>query len=131
VKPRKLVAASALAVAVFAAGTGASGAPPMRGAMEAAHSSARTVIAVHERVVHVQIRNFAFRPARLVVSPGTRVVWQNHDGDPHTVSSVTGHFSSPALDTDGRFARVFRTPGTYPYLCTIHPFMRGVVVVRR
>jgi plastocyanin len=89
------------------------------------------LVALHRLVVHVEIRSFAFRPARLVVSPGTRVVWTNRDGDPHTVTSRTRAFASDALDTAGSFRFVFGRAGTYSYYCAIHPYMHGVVVVRR
>jgi plastocyanin len=34
------------------------------------------------------------------------------------------------LDTDGAFAMVFTKAGTYAYFCSIHPMMRGTIVVR-
>ena len=52
------------------------------------------------------------------------------DGDPHTVTSTTGIWASDALDTDSQFARVFTTVGTFPYYCTIHPYMHGMIVVK-
>jgi len=73
--------------------------------------------------------NFAFVPARIEVSPGTRVVWTNHDSDPHTVTSDRAGFSSQALDTGQRYAEVLGKAGTHAYHCTIHPFMHGTVVV--
>jgi plastocyanin len=128
---RQLAAVAAAAVASLSPCAVASAAMPMREAMRAAPASARTAIALHERVVRIEIRNFAFTPARLVVSAGTRVVWQNHDGDPHTVRTYGRGFASPAIVTNGQFAVVLGTPGTYAYYCAIHPFMHGVVVVRR
>jgi plastocyanin len=80
----------------------------------------------------VKITMFKFQPRRLVVKPGTRITWVNRDGDPHTVTSSTGHaLHSRALDTGRRYSAVLRKPGTYRYFCKIHPFMHGVVVVRR
>jgi plastocyanin len=38
---------------------------------------------------------------------------------------------SEALDTDARFSYVFTEPGTYDYLCTIHPKMAGRVIVEK
>ena len=51
----------------------------------AAPASQKTVVALHRRVVRLTIHNFAFQPARLIVSPGTRLIWTNTDSDPHTV----------------------------------------------
>jgi plastocyanin len=78
----------------------------------------------------VQIQMFKFHPSKLVVKAGTRVTWVNKDGDPHTVKSANGHFASSALDTGKRFSIVLRHRGTFKYICTIHPYMHGTVVVR-
>jgi plastocyanin len=86
-------------------------------------------LALHQRVVHVKIMNFAFMPARIEVSPGARVVWTNQDSDPHTVTTDKPGFSSQALDTGQSYARVLTTTGAFTYHCTIHPFMHGTVVV--
>jgi plastocyanin len=95
-----------------------------------AQAAAGAVVQLHQHVVNVTMMNFAFQPARLVVSPGTRIVWTNQDSDPHTVTSTTGIWASEALDTGSQFARVFTTAGTFPYYCTIHPFMHGTIVVQ-
>jgi plastocyanin len=94
-------------------------------------AAAPPVVELHRRVVYVHIQRFAFHPARIVVSPGTRVVWNNLDSDPHTVHGETGRFSSEALDTNGRYSFVFGRTGSFSYICTIHPFMHGAVTVRR
>ena len=86
-------------------------------------------VELHQRVVDVKIMNFAFMPARLEVSPGTRVVWTNEDSDPHTVTTDKPGFSSQALDTGQTYAQAMTTAGTFAYHCTIHPFMHGTVVV--
>jgi plastocyanin len=78
----------------------------------------------------VQIKMFKFSPRTLTVKAGTRVTWVNRDGDPHTVKSAKGHFASGALDTGKRFSVVLRHRGTFTYLCTIHPYMHGTVVVK-
>ena len=96
-----------------------------------AQDAAGTVVRLHQKVVRVRIHNFAFQPAKLVVSPGTRIVWTNTDSDPHTVDSTKRFWTSEALDTDGQFARVFRKTGTFPYYCSIHPFMHGTIVVKK
>ncbi len=99
-----------------------------------AHTStypAGTVMRLHQRSVKVTISNFAFQPARLVVSPGTKIIWTNKDSDPHTVDSTTNVWTSEALDTDGQFARTFTKTGTFPYYCSIHPFMHGTVYVKK
>lgn len=85
---------------------------------------------LHRAVVKVKIVNFAFQPARLVVSPRTRVVWTNEDSDPHTVTSDSPGFSSQALDTGNSYTLEASHAGSFPYHCTIHPFMHGTLVVK-
>ena len=63
------------------------------------------------------------------VKAGTVVTWLNKDEEPHTIFSDAGLFRSGAVDTDGTFEFKFEKPGTYHYLCTIHPRMVGTIVV--
>jgi plastocyanin len=85
---------------------------------------------LHRRVVHIRIDNFAFIPARLEVSPHTRLIWTNADSAPHTVVSTKHVWTSDTLDTNGHFARTFSKIGTFPYYCSIHPFMRATIIVK-
>jgi plastocyanin len=78
----------------------------------------------------VQIDNFAFAPATLTVTAGTTVTWKNADDSPHRVGDQAGTFKSAALDTDDTFSHTFASPGEYPYICTIHPYMVGKIVVK-
>lgn len=137
-----IVVAVAVAVAVgVTSGAFSSGNAPVAVArstmsmpmpMPASTSIASTPLRVelHRRAVKVRIANFAFVPARIEVSPGTRVEWTNEDQDPHTVTTDTPEFSSQALDTGQMYARVLTRTGTIAYHCTIHPFMHGTVVVK-
>lgn len=79
----------------------------------------------------VAITGFAFAPAALTVKMGTTVTWTNKDADAHTVTSQGsgGPLKSDALSTGQSYSYTFTTPGTYSYLCTIHPFMTATVTV--
>jgi plastocyanin len=77
----------------------------------------------------VLIKDFMFAPATLTVKAGTTVTWANKDEEPHTVFSDTGLFRSGAIDTGEVFSFKFDKPGTYHFLCTIHPRMVGTIVV--
>jgi plastocyanin len=81
--------------------------------------------------VTIDIAKFAFGPKEITVAPGTTVVWSNHDETPHTVSASDHSFVSKALDTDDRYEHTFTDEGDIPYFCTVHPFMTGVVHVRK
>lgn len=77
----------------------------------------------------VRIKNFAFVPASVTVKVGTTVTWTNTDQEAHTVTAKNGAFTSPALNSGSTYHYTFTKPGTYSYLCTIHPFMTATVVV--
>jgi amicyanin len=78
----------------------------------------------------IQIANFHYTPPTLVVAPGTTVTWKNGDDSPHSVREKGGKFKSAALDTDDTFSQTFPAAGEYDYLCSIHPYMRGKIVVK-
>jgi plastocyanin len=78
----------------------------------------------------IEIDNFAFAPATLTVTAGTTVTWKNEDDSPHRIGDQNGTFKSAALDTDDTFSHAFTAPGEYPYICTIHPYMVGKIVVK-
>ena len=79
----------------------------------------------------VMIQNFAFVAPSIIVRVGTTVTWTNADEDPHTVTATDGSFRSPTMINGARFSHTFTTTGTFPYMCTIHPFMHATVVVTR
>jgi plastocyanin len=79
----------------------------------------------------IEIDNFAFTPAALTVTAGTTVTWKNEDDSPHRIGDKNGTFKSAALDTDDTFSHTFAATGEYPYICTIHPYMVGKIIVKR
>ena len=79
----------------------------------------------------IAIDDFAFAPITLTVPAGSTVTWTNKDGEPHTVVANDGTFHSPTMDANGTFSFTFPTAGTFDYVCSIHPFMHGTVVVTK
>lgn len=92
-------------------------------------SAAPAASAKHSAIV---IDNYKFQPAVLTVAKGTTVIWNNKDDDVHTIKSQGGPemFQSPGLQTGAQYKFTFSRPGTYHYICTVHPYMHGVIVVR-
>jgi len=93
-------------------------------------AAGEAVVAAAASPATVQIDNFAFTPATLTVTAGTTVTWKNEDDSPHRIGDKNGTFKSAALDTDETFSHIFASPGEYPYICTIHPYMVGKIIVR-
>ena len=96
-------------------------------AMPAIHSIAGSPT----RTTELDIAKFAFAPKEITVAPGTKIVWTNRDEAPHTVTSNDKSFASKGLDTDDKFEHVFDKEGDFSYICTVHPFMTGVVHVHK
>ncbi|MBV8172562.1 MAG: cupredoxin family copper-binding protein [Candidatus Eremiobacteraeota bacterium] len=80
--------------------------------------------------VHVSIDNYAFKAPQVTIPGGEAVVWTNKDDDPHTVTADDGSFDSKGLAQGDTFRHVFSKPGTYPYHCSAHPYMKGTVIVQ-
>ncbi len=80
----------------------------------------------------VKIDNYSFSPGTLAVPVGTTVSWTNRDETVHTVVAQDAEhtFKSGGLDTDDKFSFTFDKAGTYVYICTVHPYMTGKIVVQ-
>lgn len=78
----------------------------------------------------VSIVNMSFSPSTLTVPVGTTVTWTNNDGMTHTVTSDSSSFDSGNIAMGSKYSRVFSVAGTYEYHCTIHPAMKGAIVVK-
>jgi len=80
--------------------------------------------------VEVSIDSFAFTPATLTVPVGAQITWFNRDEIPHNVVNADESIKSKLLRTDEKFSFTFTRPGTYSYFCSIHPTMKGKIVVQ-
>ena len=77
----------------------------------------------------VLIKDFAFVPDHVTVSAGDTVVWKNEDIVPHTATADT-KFDSKNLNSGQSWSFVARQKGSYPYVCTYHPYMKGELIVK-
>lgn len=76
-----------------------------------------------------EIRLVAFQPAEIRVRAGQVVQWVNRDPLEHTVTADGGDWGSEPIGEGEVYARRFDEPGRYPFHCTPHPQMKGVVIV--
>jgi len=83
------------------------------------------------KTVSIDIAKFAYGPPEITIAPGTTVVWTNHDETPHTVTSKDKSFASKGMDTNDTFEHTFAGECDFTYICTVHPFMTGVVHVHK
>jgi len=79
----------------------------------------------------VDIVNFAFTPQKQVVKAGTTVTWTNQDTTIHDIkdTSPLNTPQSKELNKGDTFSITYNQPGTYSYICGIHQYMTGTVVV--
>jgi hypothetical protein len=78
------------------------------------------------------VGDYLFRPPHTRIEPGDAVEWSFGGQEPHTVTArpdAPVAFDSGELVPGDRFAVTFGTPGSYRYVCELHPSMRGVVQV--
>jgi plastocyanin len=79
----------------------------------------------------VHVVDNGYFPAQLSVGVGSSVTWINRGGDAHDIigTGPGGAWHSWTLSPADRYERPFALPGTYDFACSIHPEMRGRIVV--
>ena len=73
-------------------------------------------------------------PSLIVIEKGKQVTWVNEDSAFHSITSgyygtPTELFDSGHLDPFESYTLTFDETGTYDYFCTLHPWMKGQVIV--
>jgi plastocyanin len=109
---------------------GGSSSAPASSASPTTASSASPTTATTDTII---IKNFMFQPASLTVSPGAVVTVRNEDSVAHTVTDKADPKLFSTGPVDSSQTKTFKAPdkpGSYPFLCTIHQFMTGTLVVR-
>jgi len=77
----------------------------------------------------VTMINLAFSPPSVTVNVGDAVTWRNSDDAPHNARADDGSFSTPTIDKGQSTSHTFTQAGSFSYICTIHPQMKGTVRV--
>jgi len=86
--------------------------------------------AVAAPAVHtVTIDGFEFHPPTVTVNRGDVVVWRNNDPVPHTATARDAGLDSSEIAANASFRFTAPHAGRYEYICTLHPTMKGVLVV--
>jgi plastocyanin len=81
------------------------------------------------RSAEVEIEDFSYRPEPVTIEEGGKVIWKNRDSAPHTATAADGSFDTGTIEEDKLKSETFKEPGTYEYVCSIHPDMHGTVEV--
>jgi plastocyanin len=94
--------------------------PPPTGSAAGAKKSAST---------SVTIGDFFFRAASITVHVGDTVTWNNTGQAPHNATASDGTAWTPTLNNGESASHTFDQAGTFSYICSIHPNMKGTVRV--
>lgn len=81
------------------------------------------------RSAKVEIDDFAYDPDPVTIEEGGKVTWINRDPEAHTATAEDGSFDSGEIEEGKLASETFKAPGTYAYVCSIHPDMHGTVEV--
>lgn len=92
-------------------------------------SLARPATAHAANDTSVTISDFKFTPASITIHVGDTVTWTNNGPSAHTATANNGSFNTGVLQKGHSGSHTFTTAGTFTYICQIHPFMHGTVVV--
>jgi plastocyanin len=76
----------------------------------------------------VDLAGACFLPSTLHADTGDTITFVNRDPFAHNVSG-TGWGRYDDLHQGERFTTSFADPGIYPFACTLHPGMNGVILV--
>lgn len=78
----------------------------------------------------VSIQNFAFSPTTLTIKVGDKVTWTNKDSAGHSATADDGSFDTGVLSQGQSGSVTFSKAGTYTYHCSVHPMMKGTIIVK-
>ena len=93
---------------------------PGNGAGALAASATHTIV----------IADMKFVPEMLTVKAGDTVVWVNKDFFPHTATAQDRSFDSRDLAANKSWNYIATKKGTFSYVCTLHPTMKAILVVK-
>jgi len=75
------------------------------------------------------ISDYKFSPATITVHVGDTITWTNDGPTDHTATANDHSFDTGVLKKGQSASHTFTQAGTFAYICSIHPFMHGTVVV--
>jgi plastocyanin len=121
--------AAASVPASVAASPSSGGSAGSAGASGGASGGAACASSSDSAAVDVTIADFKFDPATATAAVGDVVGWTNNDSAPHSAVFGDAGCETDTLAQGASGALVFNEPGTYEYVCGIHPNMKGTLEV--
>ena len=81
------------------------------------------------RAQKIEMLDFEFSPPAVTIATGGKITWINQGQAPHDATADDDSFGTGTIDPGKLKAETFDEPGTYSYICTIHPQMTGTIEV--
>ena len=79
----------------------------------------------------VSMKDIAFNPSNITVAKGGSVTWTNDDSVGHDVTGDDFQSGDPGgIDGGGTYSHEFKKAGTFNYVCSVHPGMKGTIKVK-
>lgn len=79
----------------------------------------------------ILIESNSYKPDSVTIKVGESIKWINKDSYNHTVTAKNGEFDSGNIASGAEFSFTFAKEGTYEYICGIHTFMKGTIIVNK
>jgi plastocyanin len=80
----------------------------------------------------VSMKDIKFNPGTVTIKAGGKVTWTNDDSVGHDVTGDDFESGSPGgIEGGSTFSHTFKKAGTYNYVCSVHPGMKGTVKVSK
>jgi plastocyanin len=77
----------------------------------------------------VTMGDLFFSPTSVSIAVGDTVTWHNTGQAPHNATADDGSFKTPTINNGESASHTFTQAGTFSYICTIHPQMKGTIRV--
>src|SRR6266481_3112227 len=79
---------------------------------------------------NVNIGDFFFSPTAVAINVNDQVKWTWIGSIGHSTTSNTGLWDSGVKGNQATFTNKFTSAGSFPFHCTVHPFMTGPITVQ-
>jgi plastocyanin len=126
------IAAAVLALGVAGCGDDDEtdeGANPAPAPVEQTPQGADNSGGANVRAQKVEMLDYEFSAANVTIATGGKIIWLNQGQAPHDATADDGSFETGTIEPGKLKSETFKEPGTYSYICTIHPQMTGTIEV--
>ena len=129
--PVLALAATVLALGVAGCGddedepAGDGGTAPAQQTQQGADNSGGAKVQAQQ----VEMLDFEFSPPTVTIATGGKVTWVKNGQAPHDATAHDDSFATETIEPGDSCTVTFDEPGSFSYICTIHPQMKATVEV--